>query len=185
MVTLEHSNCWRFFTFFTFLFFFQICEHDFQQSARRNAFPQVTTMIICAHAATSYCFWRRLCVCLSVCSKSRKLLVRNWCNLIETCPMVNARSVWNVVTFDPDLWPWELFSYFLFGIHISYIIGSFECRNLATSFSVQRYIFRISKSPSSFKVTGLISRSRLAIEKSGRAQVYARQNSSNLNRFYL
>jgi len=63
-----------------------------------------------------YCFCRRLCVCLSVCvsvrTKSRKLLIRSWCNLVGICPKVNNGSVWKLVTFDLDLWPWELFSYF-------------------------------------------------------------------------
>jgi len=46
-------------------------------------------------------------VCVSVRTKSRKLLIRNWCNLVGVCPMVNARSGWKLVTFDL-----ELFSYF-------------------------------------------------------------------------
>jgi len=41
-----------------------------------------------------------LCVCASVRTKSRKLLNGNWCNLVEICHTVNARSVWNLVTFD-------------------------------------------------------------------------------------
>jgi len=118
---------------------------------------------------------------------SRKLLIRNWCNLEGICRTVNARSDWKLATFDLDLWPWEpvsylvtfcldlwfweLFSYFLFTIHISSTFGSFECINLATSFSVWRYIFRISRLSSSFKVMGLISRSQQP--KSGRAQVCA------------
>jgi len=44
-----------------------------------------------------------LSVHLSVCrTKSRKLLIRNWCNLA---------GVWKLVTFDLDFWPWELFSH--------------------------------------------------------------------------
>jgi len=64
-------------------------------------------------------------VCLCVRLPAQNL--KNYC--------VNARSDWKLVTFDLDLWPWELFSYFLFYIHISSIINSFECLNLATNFS--------------------------------------------------
>jgi len=86
-----------------------------------------------------------LCVRLSVRTKSRKLLIRNWCNLVEICPMVNARGGSKLVTFDFDLWSWELFSYFL---NSGYIL------HLATSFSVCRYFFRISRLWFSFKVNG-------------------------------
>jgi len=65
-----------------------------------------------AHAASKYCFWRRLCVCVSLRTKSRKLLIRNKCTLLGICPVVNARSDWKLGTFDLELWPWELFSYF-------------------------------------------------------------------------
>jgi len=58
------------------------------------------------------CFWQRLCVCVSVHTKSQKLLFRNWCNLAGICPVMNAKSDWKSVTFDLDLWPWEVFSYF-------------------------------------------------------------------------
>jgi len=51
-------------------------------------------------------------ICLSVCTKSQKLLNRNWCSLVVICTMVNARSDWKLPTFNLDLWPWELFSYF-------------------------------------------------------------------------
>jgi len=53
-------------------------------------------------------------VCMSVCTKSRKLLLRNQCNLVGICLMGNARSTWKLTTFDLDLWPWELFSYFFY-----------------------------------------------------------------------
>jgi len=52
-----------------------------------------------------------VCASVSVRTKFRKLLVRNWCNLVEICPMVNARSALKLMTFDLDLWLWELFSY--------------------------------------------------------------------------
>jgi len=70
------------------------------------------------HAATA----RQLCceqvlflvasVCASIHRKSRKLLLKNWCNLTGIWIIVNARSDWKLMTFDLDLWPWELFSYF-------------------------------------------------------------------------
>jgi len=78
-------------------------------------------------------------VCLSVClsvrvsavcvrwpHKSRKLLIRNWCkpNLVEMCPTVNTRSVWKLVTFDFDLWPWELFSFFSINHNPTHLIHS-------------------------------------------------------------
>jgi len=58
-------------------------------------------------------------VCLSVTTQSRKLQIRNWCNLVGMCPTVNARSGWKLVTFDLDLWPWELFSYFIHRLVVS------------------------------------------------------------------
>jgi len=81
--------------------------------------------------------------------------MRNWCNLVGICPMWNAKSGWKFVTFDLDIWPWELFSYF-------FLIWAilFEWLYLATSFSVWKYIFGISGSNFSFKVMGLSSRSR-------------------------
>jgi len=42
-------------------------------------------------------------VCVSVRTKSRKLLIRNWCSLVGICPVVNAGSDWKLVTFDLDL----------------------------------------------------------------------------------
>jgi len=119
--------------------------------------------------------WWRLFVCMSacvsVCTKSRKLLVRNRCNLVGLCPMGDFRSGWKLVIFDLDFWPWELFSYFLFAMYMSSSSKSFEYLSVATSFSVWRYMFRISRLPSSFKVIGLISRSQQ--RESGRAQVCA------------
>jgi len=104
--------------------------------------------------------------------------------------MANARSVWKLVTFDLNLWPWELFSHFKnsgylrMALPSNFIFGmeryiyrtsesgfSFECLKLAASFSVWRYIFRIFCLPSSFKVMELVSRSRS--QNSGSAQVSA------------
>jgi len=63
--------------------------------------------------------------------------------------MSHATSDWKLVTFDFD-------SYFgTFSIRAIY----FEWLDLATSFSVRRYIFRISRSRFSFKVMGPRSRS--------------------------
>jgi len=81
-------------------------------------------LITCAHDESRYCFWRRLSVRLSVRTKSRKLLIRYWCNLVGICPMANDRSDSKLVTFDLDFWPWELFVLFQFRL------------GLATSFSV-------------------------------------------------
>jgi len=110
----------------------------------------VTENALCrSHAASRYCFCRCLCVCLCDCPhKISKILIRNWCYLIRICPMVKARSGWKLVTFDLDLWPWELFSYF------SAQAVPFEWLYLATSFLALWYNFRISRSRFSFKVLG-------------------------------
>jgi len=77
--------------------------------------------------------------------------VRSRCNLVVICLMVNARTGWKLLTFDLDLWPWELFAYlFSLAVLMSSSIKSFRCFNVATTFSVWRYIFRVSRSPSSF-----------------------------------
>jgi len=60
-------------------------------------------------------------VCVSFRTKSQKLLIGNWCNLVGMCPMVNARSGWKLVTFDRDIWPWELFAYFSIHFHRYFI----------------------------------------------------------------
>jgi len=70
-----------------------------------------------SYAVSRYCFWQ----CLSVCTKSWKLLIRNWCNFAGICPVVNAISVWKLVIFVLDLWPRELFKYFF--IHHTYQLG--------------------------------------------------------------
>jgi len=100
-----------------------------------------------------FCLWVYKSVCLSVCRKSRKLLVGNWCNMVGICSLVNARSAWKLITFDLDLWPWEFVFFEIQAI-------PFECLDLATSFSVWRYIFKISRSRFSFKVMVPRSRSR-------------------------
>jgi len=71
--------------------------------------------------------------------------------------MVNARSVWKLVTCDLDF---NLETYFrIFLIKASSVILG------------MRYVFGIYGSPSSFKVMGLISRSRS--QNGGSAQVCA------------
>jgi len=83
-------------------------------------------------------------VSLSVCphkiSKTTDVTVR-------ICPMVNARSAWKLVTF--WLWPLTLRAVFVFFIIRAIPV---EWLYLATSFSVWRYIFRISRPRFSFKV---------------------------------
>jgi len=60
------------------------------------------------HAVSSYCFGGNCEFAhLSVRTKSRKLLIRNWRNLVGICPMVNTGSGSKLATF--DLLPWELF----------------------------------------------------------------------------
>jgi len=122
----------------------------------------VCVLFTCELAMSRY-FWWHLFVHLSIHTNSRKLLIRNWYNLVEICPMVNARIDWNLValTFDRE-------SYFCTS---STQAIYFEWLGLVTLFSVWRYIFRISRSRSSFKVMGLISRSRS--QNSSTAQVYA------------
>jgi len=104
-------------------------------------------------------------VCLSVRTKSRQLLIINWCNLVVYAPWWTLEVVqsWRHLTSTFDLE-----SYFrTFSVQVMY----FKWLVLATSFSVWRYTFRVFKSPSRFKVMGLISRSRL--QNSGSAQVCA------------
>jgi len=80
---------------------------------QQDTTPWLTTRQQCCKLVM---FWRRLSVsvCVRLCfrTKSRKLLVGNWCNLVGICAMGNARSGWKLMTFDLDLWPWVLFSYF-------------------------------------------------------------------------
>jgi len=118
----------------------------------------------------SYCFWRRLRVrvsvcCASVCShKISETTEQKLMYLVEICTMVNARSGWKSVTFDLALWPRE--SYFRI---CSVQAIPFEWLYLATSFSVRRFIFKISRSRFSFKVIG--PKSKSPQRKSGRVQL--------------
>jgi len=129
-------------------------------------YPSDIRVVTRAHASSRYCFWRRLYVCLSVRTKSRKLQVGNRCNLVS-----HAERWHLTLTFDLG----RYFRLFSFAVHMSSAIGSFECLSIATSLSVWRYIVRISRSPLSFKVIGLISRSQQ--RKSGREQVCAPSNT--------
>jgi len=51
-------------------------------------------------------------LCASVRRKFEKLPVGRRCSLVGIWAMVNVRGGWKLVTFDLDLWPWELFPYF-------------------------------------------------------------------------
>jgi len=100
-------------------------------------------------------------VCESVRRKS--LLIRNRCNLVGVCPIGNARSDWKFLTFDFDLWPWELFSYFS---NSGYTIRMTWPSSFI--FSLEIYL-QISRSRFSFKVMALRSMSRE--RKSGSMQL--------------
>jgi len=91
--------------------------------------PSCYIVVTCAPAMlqTSIVFVASVClVCLSasasVHTKSWKLLIRNWCNFVGTCPIVNARSDWKLVTFDLDLWPLTLRAIFVFFTCHAYLI---------------------------------------------------------------
>jgi len=78
----------------------------------------------------------RVCegVCLCVCStESQKLPIRNQCNLVGICLLVNTRRIrsWYRLTLTSDLQ-----SYF------SIEAITFEWLNLASSFSVWKYSFK-------------------------------------------
>jgi len=65
----------------------------------------ICIFITCAHAASRYCFGDVcLSVCLSVHTKSRKLLNRNCLNLVGLCPMVTLEVFYSwlhlTLTFD-------------------------------------------------------------------------------------
>jgi len=77
----------------------------------------------------------------------------------------NARSNSALLTS----WPWPLTV--IYSRILSIQALSSECLKLASSFSVWRHVFRISRSPLSFKVMRLMSRSRS--QNSGSAQVSA------------
>jgi len=102
-------------------------------------------------------------VSVSVRTKSRKLLIRNWCDLVGNAPSWTLKVIqswWHLsLTFNLD----NYFRAFL----ISAIC--FKYIYIATLFSVRRYIFRISKSEFSFKVMGSKPKSRQ--RKSGSMQL--------------
>jgi len=90
---------------------------------------------------------------LTICTKSLKLLFRNWCNVVGICAMADARSVWKLVTFDLDFWPWH--SYFSNSCYI------FRVALPSNFILVGIYIFRISRSQLSFKVKVTAAKKRL------------------------
>jgi len=106
----------------------------------------------------SVCLWVCLRVGVSVCRKSRKLLIRNRCNMIGVCSTLEVVRSWWHLTLSFDL---ELFSYF-FSSYIFWMAWH-------SSFIVCLHIFRISMSQFSFKVMGLRSRSQQ--QKSGSVQL--------------
>jgi len=128
----------------------KVCKRE--SSDRNEAIQSVPSMSLpaCTQQAGTV-FGGIYSICLSVCTKSPKLLIRNWCNLVGICPTVNARSGSKMVTFDL-----ELESYFR--TFSSQAIYSEWLNPPATSSSFWRYIFRISRSRSSFKIMELISR---------------------------
>jgi len=82
---------------------------------RSRHYSIVTIFVLCAvslHIYLRACCKQVLlltasvCLCVYVRTKSRKLLLRNWCNL--AWPMVNARSGWKLMRFDT----FDLESYF-------------------------------------------------------------------------
>jgi len=61
----------------------------------KHYYINVSVFITCVHAASRYCFWRRLSV---------RLFTENIenCNLIGICSIGSTRSGWKLVTFDLD-----------------------------------------------------------------------------------
>lgn len=101
---------------------------------------------------------------LSVPVKAQRLLVRNWfCLMIGICLIVSAK---NLVTVCP--WPLMLTDI----LYFQQFSLTFDCLNLTTSFLVWRYIIRISRSGSGFKIMALFSRSQLQGHNVNRAVVY-------------
>ena len=69
-------------------------------------------------------------VCMSVCvsvyltvgTKTKKTLIRNSCNLVGMCVIMNPMSIRILVAYVLEPWPWELFSY------LSNIISAWRVR---------------------------------------------------------
>jgi len=81
-------------------------------------------LITCAHAGSRYCFCD---VCVSVCTKSRKLLVGNrvtWYEYVTWGTLEVFESWWYLaLTFDLE----RYFCMFLFTMHIPSFVRSFKC----------------------------------------------------------
>jgi len=94
------------------------CQHIYLPRALNKCDCGKNTSLLPARMLRAGSVFGGVCesVSLWVCALSAEnielLLVGNRCNLVEICQMGNARSVWKLVTFDLDFWPWELFSYF-------------------------------------------------------------------------
>jgi len=58
---------------------------------------------ICLRACCEQVLFLAASVCASVRTKSQKLLIRNWCNLVGLWIMMNAGGGWKLVTFDLGL----------------------------------------------------------------------------------
>jgi len=82
------------------------CPHQVSAPSVNIAVFNTKTMpFLRTHATSRYCFRRRLCVCVctSVRTRSRKLPIRNRCNLVGICPTENASSACKfklTLTFD-------------------------------------------------------------------------------------
>jgi len=66
----------------------QLCS-AYRMRSRSKGTHYKCIFITCTHAASRYCFWRRLCVCPHEVSKTTG---RKSINLVGICPVVNARS---------------------------------------------------------------------------------------------
>jgi len=146
-------------------------------------------------------------VCQSVRIKSRKLLTRNWRNLVGISPMVNARSDSKLVTMDFDLWPWEqlctLFnsgcvfwtawpSNIIFNLEISRTQFRFKVispksrsrQRISYCFSIQALSFeclKVATSFSAWKYTFSISRSFSSFKVTGLISRSRSQNSGSVH----
>jgi len=71
---------------------------------------------LCRKSRYWFCRWLcvRASIFMSVRTKCRKLTVKIECNSVGIWITVNAGSGWKLVTFDLDLWPWELFRTYIY-----------------------------------------------------------------------
>lgn len=95
-------------------------------------------------------------------------MVRNWHNLICLVIMANPGSDWILVTFNVDLWPWELRYVCILYKNLGVNFWSLWPSSVIFAVEVGVYIFRIPGSRSSFKVV----RSRQGHSSKKRAQAF-------------